>query len=467
MPSDFNAMPAQVAQQTSEPTSGQRYQGCSEGHLNDTSLYGKYDIAFRHRIQYSRLLPLLEFRALRRSDVYRPTTFAYSSPLALPVLLPFQSSFEAVFAPASPLLVRGPRLLTRSCTPRAYSAPLSVCPAPGALSLRHAPTHLIRISATSLTGSLPPPCHSTCPVLDVGEHIVAVVASPRFRARCGLVHGRRSLPASVLQVSNATSSSQPLVPSIDKQQRCLWATTFKYEILRRFDSALALEPSLCPPPAEASGASMISLAVVSLGLAMLFAIARAVDSDTCEGMRRGIASAAAVSTPVGYWWAVGRHAWMPAIPLAITSAWRAPSSGVGHGVLGTVFTVRRNVPAISLVMTRGGKRCVRRRCPRSGARGGSSSAPSKLPSYSTDSLTSAGSAPSSTALVKSSPKTTALPQMPHRARSDVPNPRATKTKTKPFAPRAAPAPIVRPDPKKVDTAAYLYVGGVMLGAWRS
>ncbi|KAF8181254.1 hypothetical protein K438DRAFT_1189512 [Mycena galopus ATCC 62051] len=149
-------------------------------------------------------------------------------------LLPFPSYFR--FNPPSKLYLR----LPVRCS---YAVP--VC------SLAHAlPEHIaLRCLATSLTGSLPPPCHSTCPVLDVGEHIVAVVASPRFRARCGLVHGRRSLPASVLQVSNATSSSQPLVPSIDKQQRCLWATTFKYEILRRFDSALALEPSLCPPPA--------------------------------------------------------------------------------------------------------------------------------------------------------------------------------------------------------------------------
>jgi hypothetical protein len=96
-------------------------------------------------------------------------------------------------------------------------------------------------------------------------------------------------------------------------------------------------------------------------------------------------------------------------------------------------------------------------------------------SYSTDSLTlaSAGSAPRSTATLKSksSPKATTLPVVsaaafrPFHALAGkgrpapaVPTPRATKTETKPSAPRAASAPIVRLDLKKLDTTAYLYAG---------
>ncbi|KAF8134752.1 hypothetical protein K438DRAFT_1997581 [Mycena galopus ATCC 62051] len=112
-----------------------------------------------------------------------------------------------------------------------------------------------------------------------------------------------------------------------------------------------------------------------------------------------------------------------------------------------------------------------------------SSASSKFTSYSTDSLTSTDSAP--TTPVKSSLKT-ALPVVsagayrPPFARSQakatqrpapaVPTPRAAArpTKTKPTV-------AVRPNPKKVDTTAYLYAGGVtrvmtggvMLGARRS
>ncbi|KAF8146648.1 hypothetical protein K438DRAFT_2028111 [Mycena galopus ATCC 62051] len=112
-----------------------------------------------------------------------------------------------------------------------------------------------------------------------------------------------------------------------------------------------------------------------------------------------------------------------------------------------------------------------------------SSASSKFTSYSTDSLTSAGSAP--TTPLKSSPKT-ALPvvsagayrhpfarsqeKATPRPAPAVPTPRAAArpTKTKPTV-------AVRPDPKKVDTTAYLYAGGVtrvmtggvMLGARRS
>ncbi|KAJ7352664.1 hypothetical protein DFH08DRAFT_957448 [Mycena albidolilacea] len=137
---------------------------------------------------------------------------AYSSHLALPESLPlFQFSFEVVSAPS--LLEPSPLV------------------------------HLIQISAI---GSIPAPYHSTCPVRDVGEHIVAVVASLRICARCSLPHGQRSRPVSAT-VSNATSSSQPFAPSIDKASDALLAVA--YEIPRCSDSALALEPSLRSAPA--------------------------------------------------------------------------------------------------------------------------------------------------------------------------------------------------------------------------
>ncbi|KAJ7742095.1 hypothetical protein B0H14DRAFT_3897789 [Mycena olivaceomarginata] len=119
-------------------------------------------------------------------------------------------------------------------------------------------------------------------------------------------------PFRALPGSYASSSSRPRKP------RCS-------------DSALALEPSLRSAPVvgvrvdvllfadacvwEASGAGdatryrdddvggrgrrapALPLAVVSLAM-MSLAITNAVDSQTCEGMGRGIASAAAVSAPV-------------------------------------------------------------------------------------------------------------------------------------------------------------------------
>ncbi|KAJ7793359.1 hypothetical protein B0H14DRAFT_3498221 [Mycena olivaceomarginata] len=108
----------------------------------------------------------------------------------------------------------------------ADSAPPSVLllePSP----LRHAiATPLICISATSAASALtlPAPYRSTRPVPDVGEHIVAVVASPR-----------------------AAGSSQPLALSIHKTSDALLAAA--YEIPRRSDSAFALEPSLRLAPA--------------------------------------------------------------------------------------------------------------------------------------------------------------------------------------------------------------------------
>jgi hypothetical protein len=136
----------------------------------------------------------------------RPTTSAYSSPLALPIFLRFNPPSKLYLRlreyHQSAARTRSPSAHpypAHSFTPRADSAPPSVlllAPSP----LRHAiAIHLIRISATSLTGSIPAPYHSTRPVPDVREHIVAVVASLRFCARCGLPHGRRSRLVSVLQ----------------------------------------------------------------------------------------------------------------------------------------------------------------------------------------------------------------------------------------------------------------------------
>jgi hypothetical protein len=119
-----------------------------------------------------------------------------------------------------------PRLLIH--TPLAHSLPEQIAP-PSVLplepSLRHTiAVHLIRISVTSLIGGIT--VTATCalsldrPVPDVGEHIVAAAASPRFCARCRLPHGRRSRPVSVPQhpmllavPGTSISPSSPSVPS--------------------------------------------------------------------------------------------------------------------------------------------------------------------------------------------------------------------------------------------------------------
>ncbi|KAJ7355196.1 hypothetical protein DFH08DRAFT_1076384 [Mycena albidolilacea] len=122
---------------------------------------------------------------------------------------------------------------------RAVSAPLRILPVcfsyaikdgapPSVLLLEPSPLrhaiaiHLIRISATFLASSITitATCTlcSTRPVPDVGDHIVAVVASPSIQC-CWLV----------------------LVPSINM-------TSDADKIPRPSDSALALEPSLRPVP---------------------------------------------------------------------------------------------------------------------------------------------------------------------------------------------------------------------------
>ncbi|KAF8134753.1 hypothetical protein K438DRAFT_1997582 [Mycena galopus ATCC 62051] len=467
------------------------------------------------------------------SDVYRPTTFTYSSPLALPVSLHFN--------PPSKLYLR----LPVRCS--ADSAPPSVLllePFP----LRHAiAIHLIRISATSLTGSMPAPYYSTRPAPHVGEHIVVVVASP-----------------------SATSSSQPLAPSMDKISDALVAAA--YEIPRRSNSALAFEPSLYPAPAVgaykrhpsewrgqrdgdaicgtgmmtwraprrrrvgrghrvregwmdgwrerscakrscavvvhglgaaskveaevrdtgrgrapalplAIALAVISLAVVSFGLAMLLAVTSAVDSETgdvtkdrqrcCRIRASRVRCRAALGIGGCVLMSDGTLGRGPSCLDACDTARNnerggdrvgALSSGVGHSVLATVCRVRRNVPAISLVMTR-----VVENDPYGGdALATFHHARQVLPEDDDAPCSHRRRVPPPLHLLAGKGHTV--------PRSRYAHPRVTKTKTKPSAPRAAPAPapIVRPDPKNVDTTAYLYAGGVtrvmtggaMLGARR-
>jgi hypothetical protein len=168
--------------------------------------------------QIIRCQPAHDVRVLFAYDelLVRGTLALPSSSIRWQLLIPVLSGICAFENIASLLLVRANQGYAPSahpCLPRSFTPDqiaLRHLSSPSTLSLRHAiATPLIRINATSAASALTLPARYrfTRPVPDVGEHIVAVVAPPRFCARCALA----TLSSSVrLVIFKAAGLSQVL-----------------------------------------------------------------------------------------------------------------------------------------------------------------------------------------------------------------------------------------------------------------